>query len=33
MLKDVGPQRRTEAGIALPAPTPIFPRFVDSELN
>jgi methionyl-tRNA synthetase len=30
-LKDVGPHGRIEAGRALPAPVPIFPRYVDAE--
>ncbi|HEV3249048.1 MAG TPA: methionine--tRNA ligase [Beijerinckiaceae bacterium] len=32
-LKDVGATGRLEAASALPAPTPIFPRFVEPELN
>ncbi|MBV9740627.1 MAG: class I tRNA ligase family protein, partial [Hyphomicrobiales bacterium] len=33
MLKDIGPTRRIEAGRELPAPAPIFPRFVEPEFN
>ena len=33
MLKDVGPSGRVEAGSKLPAPSPVFPRFIDPEMN
>ncbi|MBV9054672.1 MAG: methionine--tRNA ligase, partial [Hyphomicrobiales bacterium] len=32
-LADIGSARRIEAGTSLPAPSPIFPRFVDTEIN
>ena len=33
LLADIGTARRIEAGNSLPAPSPIFPRFVDTEIN
>ncbi len=33
MLKDIGEASRIPVGTALPAPAPIFPRYVEPELN